>query len=213
MNIIIEYKYLMKFELVTTDARNSLLNAIIESYKLVRELFPIGKEDWNEMRAWSMEFKLQEIIENHGLSINIKSSCKKKLKKRGKIGFINFHLGVYSYLIENLMAPHEYFKENFPHLSIEKNNVLGLTGYNIGGNEIIRVPKDLGIFVKTTKETGEPLDDVKIFSTYLHEFTHFLNILEELYYEKEVDEHSLNKIIKKSFKKGLVKWFDVKYIE
>jgi hypothetical protein len=213
MNIKIEYEYFEEFELKTTDARKSLLNIIIEIYKLARKLYPTKEEDWDEKRALSMEFILKEIIKNHGLTIGIKSSCKKKLKEKGEISFINFHLGVYSYFIVNLMAPDEYFKENFPYQSIRENNVLGSTNYKVNREKSIKFPENLKIFVKTTTETGEPLDDFEVFLTYLHEFTHFLNTLEKFYYETKVDELFLNKIIKKSFKKGLVKWFDVKYIE
>ena len=216
MKINIKYDYFENFEyeLETTNASKSLLNIMVESYKLVREVYPTEKENWDEKRAVGMEAVLKEIMENHGIIAEIKPSCKRKIKEKGKVGFINFHIGFYSYFIVNLMAPDEYFKKNFPYQRIYDDNITGTFSYLIKRKKTttVTMPEDLRILVKTTEEDGKSLTDAEIFSTYLHEFTHFLNVLEKLYYKMEVNEHLLDKIIKKSFKRGLAKWFNIKYI-
>ena len=74
MKINIKYGYFENFEyeLETTNASKSLLNIIVESYKLVREVYPTEKENWDEKRAAGMETVLKEIMGNHGIIAEIK---------------------------------------------------------------------------------------------------------------------------------------------
>lgn len=186
-------------------------NIVQQCYELARTRFPvrvnkdnpsfdeIQKGRWNEDRSYWTELLVHKVL-TRDFKLNIDLKSMDQLKENKEIIFRNRRMSIkHSYIIENLLSSQERISQIFPEeCKIVKPETLGIfTTYD-----------SLASFLIVVKVT-DLVDVSETLYTYIHEFVHFLNFLEILYRQGELDKKELSKIIRKSFGKGLKKWFKI----
>jgi hypothetical protein len=200
----------VKFNLIG-DVYKIIPSIVQQCYEFTRLRFPVKIDkdnpsfseiwngDWNENRSYWTEILVERILtEELKLKIDLKPT--KQLEEHKEMTFINWRISSkHSYIIENILSNQEKLSQIFSDKSdITEPNTMG-TFSSLNNISTFR------IIVKITDSNNIST----ALYTYIHEFVHFLNYLEILYKQGEIEERELKKIIGKSFKKGLRKWFNI----